>query len=265
MWASSASLSPAVTSLVHVVSWAAFLSGLPLGVVATSGSASVLPRLLALCSALQSAYVLLSLSFEGFFLLCLACSLFAWLAMEHNEGFWSPDRLRDVCGASAPRERKVADLRDAFRALVMVWYVTVSFFGTGNIASLNSFDPRSIQCLVSVFSPFLMASLLMAKVLLPFLVVALFSSVVVAVSRINSEALFLLVFAFSDVMGLQFFFLVTDSGSWQEIGTSLSHFVIAEATVIFLQLLLAIASRMLSVGSVVASEDGTVAQPTAVL
>ncbi len=38
------------------------------------------------------------------------------------------------------------------------------------------------------------------------------------------------------MLGLHFFFLVTDQGSWQEIGTSLSHFVIAEATVIMLQL-----------------------------
>ena len=39
-----------------------------------------------------------------------------------------------------------------------------SFYLPGNIASLNSFDPRSIKCLVSVFSPFLMGGLLLLKV-----------------------------------------------------------------------------------------------------
>ena len=65
------------------------------------------------------------------------------------------------------------------------------------------------------------------------------------VNRMNSRALFLLVLLFSDVLGLHFFFLVRDTGSWEEIGTSLSHYVIAEATVIFLQLLFVAAGWML--------------------
>ena len=65
------------------------------------------------------------------------------------------------------------------------------------------------------------------------------------VNRMNSRALFLLVLLFSDILGLHFFFLVRDTGSWEEIGTSLSHYVIAEATVIFLQLLFVAAGWML--------------------
>ena len=51
-------------------------------------------------------------------------------------------------------------------------------------------------------------------------------------------------------MSLHFFFCVTDKGSWLEIGTSLSHFVIAEATAIFLLLFYALAGWMLTVGGV---------------
>ena len=65
----------------------------------------------------------------------------------------------------------------------------------------------------------------------------------------NSRALFLLVLLFSDVLGLHFFFLVRDTGSWEEIGTSLSHYVIAEATVIFLQLLLVAAGWLLKLSA----------------
>ena len=83
--------------------------------------------------------------------------------------------------------------------------------------------------------------------LLPFLVVACFMYAVRRVNRMNSRALFLLVLLFSDVLGLHFFFLVRDTGSWEEIGTSLSHYVIAEATVIFLQLLFVAAGWMLKV------------------
>lgn len=60
------------------------------------------------------------------------------------------------------------------RSVSFLHFTVVSFFGTGNIASLNSFDPRSIACLLSVFRPFLMGAILLGKVLLPFLLVALF-------------------------------------------------------------------------------------------
>lgn len=50
-------------------------------------------------------------------------------------------------------------------------YVLVSFFGTGNIASVSSFDPNWVRCFVSTFSPFLMASLIILKLLIPVLVV----------------------------------------------------------------------------------------------
>ena len=50
----------------------------------------------------------------------------------------------------------------------------------------------------------------------------------------NYRALFLLLLLMSDVMAVHFFFKVSPEGSWLEIGTSLSHFIIAEATAIFL-------------------------------
>ena len=47
-----------------------------------------------------------------------------------------------------------------------------AFFGTGNVASINSFDPAFISSFVTVFNPFLMGGLLLVKILIPFLVVA---------------------------------------------------------------------------------------------
>ncbi len=130
---------------------------------------------------------------------------------------------------------------DFIRALTFVTFVIVSFFGTGNIASLNSFDPRSIQTMVTTFNPFLMGSLLLLKVVLPFFTVALFAFAVQFISQMPQKALFWMVLAFSDVMGLHFFFMVTDQGSWLDIGTSLSHFIIVESTVIFLQIMFQLA------------------------
>lgn len=55
--------------------------------------------------------------------------------------------------------------------LLQILYVLVSFFGTGNIASVSSFDPNWVRCFVSTFSPFLMASLIILKLLIPVLLV----------------------------------------------------------------------------------------------
>ena len=55
--------------------------------------------------------------------------------------------------------------------------------------------------------------------------------------RCSRNAMFLMVLLMSDFMALHFFFLVSDQGSWQEIGTSLSHYVIAQANPIFVLML----------------------------
>lgn len=52
-----------------------------------------------------------------------------------------------------------------------ILYVLVSFFGTGNIASVSSFDTNWVRCFISTFAPFLMSSLIILKLLIPVLLV----------------------------------------------------------------------------------------------
>uniref|UniRef100_A0AAR2JR73 GPI ethanolamine phosphate transferase 1 n=1 Tax=Pygocentrus nattereri TaxID=42514 RepID=A0AAR2JR73_PYGNA len=86
----------------------------------------------------------------------------------------------------------------------------------------HSFDPASVYCFLTVFNPFIMGGLLMWKVL-PLL--------------LYLHILFLIVLVISDLMALHFFFLVKDYGSWLDIGTSISHYVIVMSMTIFLMLL----------------------------
>ena len=63
---------------------------------------------------------------------------------------------------------------------------SAAFFGTGNVASINSFDPAFISSFVTVFNPFLMGGLLLVKILIPFLVVAA-ALKAVQVSQLHSK------------------------------------------------------------------------------
>lgn len=55
--------------------------------------------------------------------------------------------------------------------------------------------------------------------------------------QVCTEQLFLVVLVFCDIMGLHFLFAVTNQGSWLDIGTSISHYVIMQVIILFLAIL----------------------------
>ncbi|GFO46739.1 GPI ethanolamine phosphate transferase 1-like [Plakobranchus ocellatus] len=114
--------------------------------------------------------------------------------------------------------------------------LALAFFSTFLLMSIT-FDPSSVYCFLTVFNPFVMGTLMLLKNILPFLVVTCALRAVHVCTQTPMRALFLLVLVMSDVMGLHFFFLVRDHGSWLEIGTTISHYVIVMAMIIFLLLL----------------------------
>lgn len=133
--------------------------------------------------------------------------------------------------------------------------MNLAFFGTGNMASISSFTLESVYRFTTIFDPFLMGGLLVFKILIPFF---LLSSVLSLLSRcleLPPFSLFLLVLSTTDVMTLNFFFLVRDSGSWLEIGTTISHFCIASAFIVF-QILLFSISHLLVGGVLIPAKKG---------
>ena len=55
--------------------------------------------------------------------------------------------------------------------------------------------------------------------------------------HVAPSSLFMVVMAISDVLTLNFFWLVKDEGSWLDIGTTISHFVIASMLCVFVAIL----------------------------
>ena len=91
-----------------------------------------------------------------------------------------------------------------------------------------------------------MTALLVWKVIIPFLLVACCYRIINKQLGVFESGTFFIVIALSDVMALNFFFLVKDVGSWKDIGTSISHFALANAFILIQLLLFAITNVMIS-------------------
>jgi phosphatidylinositol glycan class N len=75
--------------------------------------------------------------------------------------------------------------------------------------------------------------MLILKILIPFALISANLGILNKRMGVSPSALFMLVMAVSDVLTLYFFWVVKDEGSWLEIGSTISHFVIASLLCVF--------------------------------
>jgi len=178
-------------------------------------------RLNSVFLAITPCTVLLSLNHEVLFFASFSLLVQLWPAME----------------AVPASPRAFAPTVDKARvAVTFIYFVLVAFFGTGNVASVSSFDPASTFRFVTVFSPFLMGALLIVKVILPFLLLGVGLRVLARRSGAPLLAIVLSVSALNDVLSINFLYLVQNEGSWQQIGMSISHFVICNSFILLVLL-----------------------------
>ncbi|KAG5268150.1 hypothetical protein AALO_G00208790 [Alosa alosa] len=223
----------------QLVSWTTLVVSL---LVPLLSSTRLFHRLMSILLSLVPTYLLLSTGYEALFPPVLSWLMFVWINIEQEAmttGTLSKTELFRIdfsenIDITKIRQLKLDDIR---RSYFFVFFIITAFFGTGNIASINSFDPASVYCFLTVFNPFVMGGLMMWKVLIPFVIVMCTFETIQVSTQLSSRSLFLLVLVISDMMALHFFFLVKDYGSWLDIGTSISHYVIVMSMTIFLMLL----------------------------
>ncbi|XP_012629942.2 GPI ethanolamine phosphate transferase 1 isoform X1 [Microcebus murinus] len=233
----------------QIVSWATLASSL---VVPLLSSPVLFQRLFSILLSLMSTYLLLSTGYEALFPLVLSCLMCVWIYIEQEtlqqSGVSCKQQLTSIqfsynTDITQFRQLYLDDIR---RAFFLVFFLVTAFFGTGNIASINSFDLASVYCFLTVFSPFMMGALMMWKILIPFVLVMCAFEAVQLTTQLSSKSLFLIVLVISDAMALHFFFLVKDYGSWLDIGTSISHYVIVMSMTIFLVFLNGLAQLLMT-------------------
>ncbi|CAG5106878.1 Similar to PIGN: GPI ethanolamine phosphate transferase 1 (Homo sapiens) [Cotesia congregata] len=149
--------------------------------------------------------VLLSASYEPQVYLLLAIHLMTLLDNDNND-----EELKST--GHCRRSLSPSDL---------MLYILLSFFGTGNMASISSFDPMWTKHFITLFSPFTMSALILLKLAIPLILVGCASRV------LASSSIFLAVLLLGDCLSLPLIFTVTPQGSWLDIGTAISRYAIA--------------------------------------
>ncbi|KAG6557202.1 hypothetical protein Mapa_001129 [Marchantia paleacea] len=208
---------------------------------------SMLTRLTSIYLGFAPPFLLLSIGYESLFYTALAMVLLSWTLVESAVLFGPSGEIESLpshdveekYSKTRKQSLKLMDLRVAVCFLILI---NVAFFGTGNVASVASFEISSVYRFITVFNPFIMGALLLCKVFIPFILVTSAFSAVTRLLALPRFGCYLLVLLLSDVMTIHFFFLVRNTGSWLDIGQTISHFGIMSAQVVFVLILFAITS-----------------------
>ncbi|OSS47512.1 hypothetical protein B5807_07243 [Epicoccum nigrum] len=242
--------------------------GLPLGVLvvgwATLVGSLVIPnlhglypnshyihRLVVMFLQFAPTFIILTISYEGLFYFAFCLCLFSWMRLEHQVYLHTSSipaavpQPRESCSPAVTGAEdhpplparsttyRSLTLSDARIALFFFYFIQSAFFSASNIASVSSFSLDAVYRLIPVFDPFSQGALLILKLMVPFAALSANFGLLNRRLGVAPSALFMVVMAISDVMTLSFFFMVKDEGSWLEIGTTISHFVIASLLGVF--------------------------------
>ncbi|XP_014221295.1 GPI ethanolamine phosphate transferase 1-like [Trichogramma pretiosum] len=165
-------------------------------------------RIIGITMALLSPLALLSASHEPMFFLILSAHLQQWPIHVNAER----------CSSNSKR----MNLSNFSVASILMMYTLICFFGTGNMASLSSFDPTWTRHFLTIFSPFTMTTLILIKIMIPLILVGCLIQAMARETTIFSSVLLL-----GDFLAIPLMFGITNQGSWLDIGSSISRFVIA--------------------------------------
>ncbi|KAI1856742.1 hypothetical protein JX265_011383 [Neoarthrinium moseri] len=213
-----------------------------------------LHRLLVIFLTFAPTFVILTISYEGLFYCAYCITLLSWVRLEHYSQIFatSPPEHTGSNGATKPTSSVVPSdfrplkLSDARVALFFFVLLQSAFFSTGNVASVSGFSLESVSRLQPVFDPISQGALLILKIMIPFALISANLGILNKRLGVAPSALFMVAMALSDVLTLYFFWVVKDEGSWLEIGSTISHFVIASLLCVFVAALEGVSAIFIS-------------------
>jgi phosphatidylinositol glycan class N len=195
-------------------------------------------------------FIILTISWEGLFYFVFCMTIVTWVRLEHaiyvhtgssvakqpDVGNGSVAKAANTSSTTVDGETfyyRALTLSDVRVAIFFFFLLQSAFFSTGNVASISTFSLDSVRRLVPVFDPFAQGALLILQILIPFAIISANLGILNRRLEVAPSALFMVVMAISDIMTLNFFYMVRDEGSWLDIGMTISHFCIASALCTF--------------------------------